>query len=820
MVMWMRILQGFGSSAALLSMSFAGTAWAQTAEQNSSKNVALEEILVTATRHEEGISKVPVSVTAFGQEAMDLKGIKDIQDVVRFTPGIAIDNTGTNTVAIRGISSSGGAGTTGIYIDDTPIQIRSISFNSEDTLPKTFDLERVEVLRGPQGTLFGAGSEGGTVRYILAQPSITSASTYARSEVSYTEHGAASYEAGIAKGGPLVDGVLGVRASAWYRRDGGWIDRVDPFSRQPVDSNSNRVSTAVLRLAALWQPASNVSVTPSIVYQNSQRHDQSTFWQSYSDVEHGQFNNAYPGRNPVSDRFALPALKVEVGLGKATLISNTSYYNRREVTGYDGTTYNLSFYQQFGWPAAANAFGVYVPFLDPNVYPLVSDRGINLPAALQGYRSNSTVTNLQNTFTQELRVQSQDPSSRWRWTVGAFYSRSRQKSVVEQYDPNLNQLLQGLFGVNVADLFFGFDLLPNGDSYYGRVDSTEWQLAGFGELTYGITDKLQMTLGGRVSKTSFDLKQSADGPPNYGPSSSVAGQSETPVTPKLSLSYQATPNHLLYATYAKGFRPGGGNSPLPSTCGPSLDALGYANGEAPLKYDSDTTQSYEIGSKNNLGNVIRIASSVYYIRWNGIQQNLFLPGCGFQFTDNLGTAVSKGFDLQAESTLGTHFKADLALGYTNARYVKDSRGGLALSGNAVSGATASGAVGTSPPWTVALGIEYFINGTREGPYARIDYQYQSRNPWLAPPQDPKSSQYNPYVYTLSATKFVSLRSGTSFGPWGISFFVDNLFNTHTTTNYGIWGINPYYPGAAPVPPAYNNFSFRPRTFGLTATYRQ
>ena len=150
----------------------------------------LQEIVVTATRHEEGLSKVPISVTALTQEAMDVRGIKDILDVARFTPGINIDNTGTNNIAIRGIASTGGAGTTGIYLDDTPIQMRALAFNPDEALPQSFDLDRVEVLRGPQGTLFGAGSEGGTVRYITTQPSLTQTSIYSRDEVSYTEGGA------------------------------------------------------------------------------------------------------------------------------------------------------------------------------------------------------------------------------------------------------------------------------------------------------------------------------------------------------------------------------------------------------------------------------------------------------------------------------------------------------------------------------------------------------------------------------------------------------------------------------------------------------
>src|SRR6266849_4626201 len=234
---------------ALLSQSVLGAASAMAADApaDEASTGPLQEIVVTATRHEESLSKVPISVTALTQEAMDLRGIKDIQDVARFTPGVRIDNTGTNNIAIRGISSSGGAGTTGIYIEDTPIQIRALGFNPDDTLPKTFDMDRVEVLRGPQGTLFGAGSEGRTVRYIMNQPSVTKESTYARSEVSFTRNGDPSYEAGIAHGGPIVNDVLGYRASVWYRYDGGWIDRIDPTTLGVVDRRANHANTLAAR---------------------------------------------------------------------------------------------------------------------------------------------------------------------------------------------------------------------------------------------------------------------------------------------------------------------------------------------------------------------------------------------------------------------------------------------------------------------------------------------------------------------------------------------------------------------------------------------
>jgi len=260
---------------ALLSQSVLGAASAMAAEPTADEASTgpLQEIVVTATRHEESLSKVPISVTALTQEAMDLRGIKDIQDVARFTPGVRIDNSGTNNIAIRGISSSGGAGTTGIYIDDTPIQIRALAFNPDDTLPKSFDMDRIEVLRGPQGTLFGAGSEGGTVRYITTQPSLTKTSFYSRDEVAFTQGGAPSYEAGVAGGMPLIDGVLGARLTVWYRRDGGYIDQVNPVTLSRVQENSNFDNTTLIRLSAVWAPTDKLTVTPSFFYQDRYRNN-------------------------------------------------------------------------------------------------------------------------------------------------------------------------------------------------------------------------------------------------------------------------------------------------------------------------------------------------------------------------------------------------------------------------------------------------------------------------------------------------------------------------------------------------------------------
>src|SRR5215472_2424167 len=276
----------------------------------------LQEVVVTATRREENLSRVPISVSALTQEALDARDIKDFSEVARFTPGVNFDNSGTNNISIRGIAGTGGAGTTGIYIDDTPIQMRALAFSPDEALPKSFDIDRVEVLRGPQGTLFGSGSEGGTVRYITTQPSLTKTSIYGRAELATTQGGDPSYEAGVAVGAPQID-----------------------------DKNANHEETTLLRLAFLWAPSDKWSLTPSIYYQDRKEHNISNYWPLYSNAGNNQFVSADPNERNSPDTFYLGALKIQGDLGSVTLISNTSFYHRENTTGYEATLYNLGYYQ-------------------------------------------------------------------------------------------------------------------------------------------------------------------------------------------------------------------------------------------------------------------------------------------------------------------------------------------------------------------------------------------------------------------------------------------------------------------------------------------
>jgi iron complex outermembrane recepter protein len=820
----------------------------------------LQEVVVTATRHEEALSRVPISVTALTQDAMDTRGIKDFQDIARFTPGVSIDNSGTNAISIRGISSSAGAGTTGIYLDDTPIQMRSLGFNPEDTLPKTFDLERVEILRGPQGTLFGAGAEGGAVRYILTQPSLTASSTYVRSEANHTQYAQPSYELGIAHGQPLIDGTFGWRASAWYRYDGGWVNRVDPTTGAVLAHNIDYHHTLVLRLAGLWQPAGAVTIAPSILYQSRQQHDAQTYWPAYSNPGAWQFNTATPERISDPDQYYLPALKVQWDLGRSAIISNTSYYHRKGLTGYQGTVYDLAFYQSVGWPGNP-LFGIPVGGVGLGCeatgiaancpwYPLLDARGIHLPAGFTNEQTPNIISNAQQSYVQEVRWQSTDNAARLRWTLGAFWQLAKEGSIEELKDAQIDPFFTYLYGVPATSLFTFQPNPPNGpfiapyscptnvnytaipacDIYYNSNVTFDRQIAGYGELSYALTDTWRLTLGERVARTAFSLNHYADGLENFGPSAARASESETSNTPKASLAWQVNNANLFYATYAKGFRPGGGNAPLPGYCstGGALSPLaqtGYPNG-APLTYKSDATQSYELGSKNSFGQALRIATSVYYIKWNGIQQNVYVAGtCGLQFTDNLGTAVAKGFDFQAELAFGG-LHLDLAVGYTNARFTQNSTPGgnpnaprLVSAGDAISGQGAIDyAPGTNPPWTVAVGPEYRFHLAQREAFVRVDFEYQSRNPWLAAVQDPQSSQFIPATYTLPSTHFASMRAGITLGDWLLTPFIDNLFNSHVVTNYALGQVDSYNPAGSPSQ-QQNVYTFRPRTAGITATWR-
>lgn len=363
----------------------------------------IEEVIVTATRRKERAQDIPMSVLALTQDALDARGARSIDDLSRLSPGVTFTRNGTagvsnyndesSDISIRGIDSSAGTSTTGIYIDDTPIQSRHIGFGTLNAFPALFDLDRVEVLRGPQGTLFGAGAEGGAVRFITPDPDLHDPSAYVRSEVAATRHGDPSYEFGAAAGGPIQSDALGFRISASYRRDGGFVDRVNYLTRQPVESASNWMDTATVRAALKWAVTDRVTVTPSILYQRLYLNDTAAYWPELSDPGSAIFRNGNAQSNPSTDPFYLAAIKATWDLDPVRLTNSLSYYSRAQ--------HSVSDYTQF----------------DRTAYLLIPTYGPRPPA---GDAGSAYFEDHQNNVYEELRAESRDPTARLTWTAGLF----------------------------------------------------------------------------------------------------------------------------------------------------------------------------------------------------------------------------------------------------------------------------------------------------------------------------------------------------------------------------------------------------------------
>lgn len=519
------------------SLISAGVAHAQDSDASSSSEL-LQEVTVTATRQEQVLSKVPISISAFTQEQMQARGVKQVDDLVRLTPGLTLARapTGLNTISIRGISSGAGAGTTGVYIDDAPIQVRNIGYGAGTAFPAIFDLERVEVLRGPQGTLFGAGSEGGTVRFIQTVPSLKDYSVYARGELSNTRNGDMTYEGGAALGGPIVDDRLGFRVSGYYRREGGYIDGVtgtpavvDPsgasygrslsFTRTGIareDTNWSR--TTGFRAALKWLLADSLAVTPSVSYQKQHINDGGgTYWLAASDLGARDFARAvYTAGNPATDpaltaldspdtdegddEFYLPALAITWNLGAVDFISNSAYFDRKNHQWLEFSNFYSFFY------------------------------GISR-FALPGNKAASVYRNSQQNFTQELRLQSSDSDARLNWVVGTFYSRNTQTAqqrigvnflanatpaVGTFFDPQPGFTDGAPFGPGFSALenYFGVPIDPGSVMWGADFTTVDKQIAGFAQTDFKITSKLILTTGVRVSRNELTLAADYSGPEN------------------------------------------------------------------------------------------------------------------------------------------------------------------------------------------------------------------------------------------------------------------------------------------------------------------
>jgi iron complex outermembrane receptor protein len=800
---------------------------AATGDAEPAAGAGLEEIVVTATRRIERLQDVPISVTAFSQEKLDSQGLRTIDDLTRLSPGVAFQRNGNGSSAnyndensdinIRGIDSAAGTSTTGIYVDDTPVQSRHIGFGAVNVFPALFDLDRVEVLRGPQGTLFGAGAEGGVVRFITPQPDVKKDSGYLRTEIGSTKGGGTSYEMGAAAGGPIIEDVLGFRVSASYRRDGGWVDRASytlapnpansllptPVFNRVTEADANWQETVTFRAALKWAVSDAVSISPSFYYQQLHINDTASYWVGLSNPRSDVFYDGNQLTNPSSDPFGLAAIKVDWDLGFAQLTSNTSYFERNQHSTSDYTQYLRATYAFFG--------------LLPTIYPGPGDAGY---AVFQDNQRN---------FYQEVRLSSSDSASRFVWSTGVFYSHLNENIPENIYDTTLNAETGG----NVCSATLP---CPNGEIFFGPIDRViDKQIALFGELTFKFTDTLKATAGLRVSKVDFTGSTYAGGPflgtPNSG---TEASSSEKPVTPKAVVSWQPDHDNLFYLSASKGYRVGGVNVGVGTICGGDLATLGLPFGpdgmrHVPTGFSSDSLWSYEIGGKNTfLDHRLQIDSSLFVINWKNIQQNVYLPSCGEQFTANLGQVQSRGGDIDVQFRPVDSLLMGLTVAYTDARFTKSSCAG-ALRFNGADGkceGTIGGVPSSAPPivsegnrqvgapWSImASAEETFGNWKGRTPYVRADYQFTNAQTALLPGQDSRNALFDTTIPGLPQTKNLQLRAGFRWQGYDVSFFAQNVLDQNPVL----------FKSRDIADDATDNLYFargvRPRTVGVTATYR-
>jgi outer membrane receptor protein involved in Fe transport len=668
------------ASFALLATLAAIPVVAENADTDAA-SAGLEEIVVTATRREERLQDVPISVSAFSQEKLDAEGLKSIDDLARLSPGVTFSRNGMGSSAnyndegsdinIRGIDSTAGTSTTGIYIDDTPVQTRHIGFGSVNAFPALFDLDHVEVLRGPQGTLFGAGAEGGVVRFIAPEPDVTKESAYARADVSENKAGASSYEIGAAFGAPIIDDVLAFRVSASDRRDGGWVDRVGyslspnasvatptpVYSGDVVESDSNWQTTKTARAALKWKVNENLEISPSVYWQELHINDTAAYWVALSEPSSDIYRNGNARDNPSIDPFTLSAIKVKWDLGFASLFSNTAYFERDQHSLSDYTQYLRATWSSIPSGVASPAYEY------PNTFPQPGDGGYAV------FQDN------QHNFYEEIRLASKAADSPLIWTTGFYFSHLDENVPETIIDPTLNNEVIAYTGGADAVCFPPAQPCPGGQIFYGPVDKVvDRQLALFGDLTYKITDTFKVTGGLRASRLEFTGTVYETGPFLGTTISSRGGATEDPVTPKAVFSWQPDHDNLVYASASKGFRPGGPNVGVGGICSGNLTALGLS--QVPGQFSSDSLWSYELGSKNAFfDNTLSINASVFYIDWSNIQQNVYLPDCGEQFTANLGKAKSEGGDIEVLYKPVPALTLDLTAAYTDARLTKTTCAG-------------------------------------------------------------------------------------------------------------------------------------------------
>lgn len=604
------------------------------------------DIVVTATRSgAQSIQKVPMAVSVVNIDAITQSGQGNLSDLAKFSPSLSITEgaPGFNKFNMRGLSTGGyrtsdmsDRSLVAVYLDDTPISVQG---QTPDL--KVYDLERVEILRGPQGTLFGAGSMAGTVRFVTAKPSTNETFGSVESDVFGTEHGSASYNFRGMINLPLVKDTLAVRANVYVGHDGGFIDNIGRRDKKNANSNNTQQTRVALR----WTPSSDFTLDAAFTYEHSKANGLNSGMSGLNDYT--MSSNSEEGTR---DRFRLYTLTGTYDLGFADLIATGAYTDRGIGFRASPEAQIAYFFQDYyGLPTSSTSYPL---FSQPTSYS--QDIANSIPA--EHYHIDQKLKD----YMGEIRLVSKDVGP-VKGTVGAYYEKQTRHLVQDIVVPGFDTL-------SYMNLFYGPFDTPNGlydsklvdgafnsdDIYSGLQDITEDQFSLYADATWHVTPKLDVTGGLRYF--SFKEHYSLYSGGVYGvvdnvPLTTDARLKSNGVNPRANVSYQVNDDVMVFAEAAKGFRYGGGNQPVPTgtsgiaaQCSSNLAAYGYSS--APLTFGPDKLWNYTVGEKAKIaGGRVTFNASAFYIDWRDVQTRLLLD-CSYFFTDNKGRITSKGLELE------------------------------------------------------------------------------------------------------------------------------------------------------------------------------
>lgn len=713
-----------GSACAATLTAAAAPALAQTASEGP-RAADVGEVIVTATRRSEKLQDVPLSVTAYSQETLTAKGIVGYEGLAQETPGVVLNRASANfnNFTARGIATNGyGANlqsTVAVYIDELPI---STIGNTTVLDPNLFDVERVEFLRGPQGTLFGSGSLSGALRILTRRPDTTQFDAKVMADLGLTGSDAVRQRYNGMINIPLVTDKLALRAVGFYRNEDGYIDNLGTGKK-----NSNSLEAWGGRVSLLWEASDRLSIKLLASHEDSHPNDASLV-------------------NPVRGRDKRFTDRPDLFTGELTSWNATVEYQLPGAQFTSSTTY--SEFDQTFFVDLAGTFGT---------------SGIAFGLDALAYM---------DTFVEEARIAS-DPGGKWDWTVGGFFL-DRRLDVDFNYRSRPDYLaLRGFTGLS-------------DEYYQRQQNHTNSQeLAGFGEVTYRFSDQLWVTgglrYGGFEAQTFVEggynsnyltaaLTPSFRGPLTIVPIAPVTGVKvkETGPSYKLSVSYKPVPEMTAYATVSTGFR-----TPVVNGFAGRVSVVNPADIVIPPGADSDDLTNYEVGLKGRwMGGRLSANLAAYWIDWENIQVQANRVSDSVQFATNIGKAVSKGIEFEVVALPAEGLTVGLNGSIIDAQVTKLTPAEAAISG-AVDGVRLA-----APKFQGSAYVNYGFDLT---PQARANLsavvQRVGKYPGQFPNVPGRPGVISPtYAFTEAYTN-VNVTFGVAIDQLTLGAYVENLFDS-------------------------------------------